>query len=122
MHRKHLVARRGTPQRQRAPPIAGAALHTRRRVKMNVARVTRALLRENRWMLILLVLWPVVMAGIVLFPSGSPDKDDALSVLHQECFYALALVAVTGASTLGNEQRSRRSVFVLARAVSRAQY
>jgi hypothetical protein len=73
-------------------------------------------------MLILLVLWPIVMAGILLFPSGSPDKDDVLSVLHQECFYALALVTVTAASILGNEQRSRRSVFVLARAVSRSQY
>jgi len=89
---------------------------------MNVARVTRALLRENRWMLILLVLWPIVMAGILLVPGGTPDKDDVLAVLHQECFYALALVTVTAASILGSEQRSRRSVFVLARAVSRSQY
>lgn len=89
---------------------------------MSLALVTFALLRQNRWILLMLALWPVAMALILLWPNAAPDQDDVLSVLHQECFYALALVSVTGASQLGNEQRSRRTVFVLARSVSRAQY
>ncbi len=89
---------------------------------MSLALVTLALVRQNRWILLMLVLWPVAMALILLWPNAAPDQDDVLSVLHQECFYALALVSVTGASQLGNEQRSRRTVFVLARSVSRAQY
>lgn len=89
---------------------------------MSLALVTLALLRQNRWVLLMLALWPVAMAMILLWPNAAPDKDDVLSVLHQECFYALALVSVTGAAQLGNEQRSRRTVFVLARSVSRAEY
>jgi ABC-type transport system involved in multi-copper enzyme maturation permease subunit len=43
-------------------------------------------------------------------------------MLHQECLYGLALVAVNGSAQLGNEQRSRRIVGVLSRAVSRPRY
>jgi ABC-type transport system involved in multi-copper enzyme maturation permease subunit len=89
---------------------------------VNIALVTLAMLRQNRWTVLLLALWPVAMALILLVPHGIPDKDDVLSVLHQECFYALALISVTAASQLGNEERSRRSVFILARAVSRSKY
>jgi hypothetical protein len=89
---------------------------------MKLVLVTLAMLRQNRWILLMLALWPVAMALILLVPGGAPDKDDVLSVLRQECFYALALISVTAASQLGNEERSRRSVFVLARSVSRGKY
>ena len=55
----------------------------------------------------MLMLWPYVMAAILCF-GGQPDPDDVLWMLHQECFAGLALVAVTGSTLLGNEQRSRR--------------
>jgi hypothetical protein len=89
---------------------------------MKIALVTLALVRQNRWIFLMLALWPAAMALILLLPNGAPDSDDVLSVLHQECFYAIALVSVTAAAQLGNEQRSRRSVFVLARSVSRGEY
>ncbi|MCL6464399.1 MAG: hypothetical protein K6T49_07730 [Acidobacterium ailaaui] len=83
--------------------------------------IARRLLWQNRWLFLLLTLWPSVMAALLL-AGGSPDPDDVLWMLHQECFAGLALVAVTGSTLLGNEQRSRRILTVLSRAVSRPMY
>jgi hypothetical protein len=83
--------------------------------------IARHLLWQNRWLFLLLMLWPYGMTAILL-AAGKPDPDDVLWVLHQESFAGLALVAVMGSTLLGNEQRSRRILSVLARAVSRPQY
>jgi hypothetical protein len=83
--------------------------------------IAKRLLWQNRWFFLMLMLWPYLMAAILCF-GGQPDPDDVLWMLHQECFAGLALVAVTGSTLLGNEQRSRRIITVLARAVSRPQY
>jgi ABC-type transport system involved in multi-copper enzyme maturation permease subunit len=85
-------------------------------------QISRRLLYQNRWIYLLLMLWPFAMAAILLLPETRPESEDVLSILHQECLYGLALVAFTGAALLGNEQRSRRIVAVLSRAVSRRQY
>jgi hypothetical protein len=87
-----------------------------------VWQITRRLLYQNRWIYLFLMLWPFAMAAILLVPAGRPDIDDVLSILHQECFYGLGLVAFAGSALLGNEQRSRRIASVLSRAVSRRQY
>src|SRR5580700_6361277 len=84
--------------------------------------ITRRLLLQNRWIYLLLMLWPFGMAAILLVSAGKPETDDVLSILHQECLYGLGLVAFTGSALLGNEQRSRRIATVLSRAVSRRQY
>lgn len=83
--------------------------------------IARRLLWQNRWLFLMLMLWPYLMAAILCW-GGQPDPDDVLWMLHQECFAGLALVAVTGSTLLGNEQRSRRIIMVLGRAVSRPQY
>jgi ABC-type transport system involved in multi-copper enzyme maturation permease subunit len=88
---------------------------------MKALLIARRLLWQNRWLFLMLMLWPYVMAVILCY-GGQPDPDDVLWMLHQECFAGLALVAVTGSTLLGNEQRSRRIIMVLARAVSRPQY
>jgi hypothetical protein len=85
-------------------------------------QITRRLLYQNRWVYLLLMLWPFGMAAILLLPAARPETEDVLSILHQECLYGLALVTFTGSALLGNEQRSRRIATVLSRAVSRRQY
>jgi hypothetical protein len=85
-------------------------------------QITRRLLYQNRWIYLFLMLWPYAMAAILLVPGDHPETDDVLSILHQECFYGLGLVAFAGSALLGNEQRSRRIASVLSRAVSRRQY
>jgi hypothetical protein len=85
-------------------------------------QIARRLLYQNRWIYLFLMLWPFGMAAILLAPAATPEIDDVLSILHQECLYGLGLVAFTGGALLGNEQRSRRIASVLSRAVSRRQY
>lgn len=89
---------------------------------MKTLLLAHRLLWMNRWLLLLLILWPYAMAAILLLPDGRPAPEDVLSILREECLYSVALVAFSGASLLGNEQRSRRIITVLARAVSRSQY
>jgi hypothetical protein len=89
---------------------------------VKIWEITRRLLYQNRWLYLLLMLWPFGMAAILLVSAGKPETDDVLSILHQECLYGLGLVAFTGSALLGNEQRSRRIATVLSRAVSRRQY
>ena len=89
---------------------------------MKIWQIACRLLYQNRWIYLVLMLWPFGMAAILLVPASAPDVDDVLSILHQECFYGLGLVAFTGSALLGNEQRSRRIANVLSRAVSRPQY
>ncbi len=84
--------------------------------------IAQRLLRQNRWLWVLLVLWPWGMAAILLVPGGGLAESDVAALLEQECFYGLALVAFTGGTLLGNESRSQRIALVLSRAVSRREY
>jgi hypothetical protein len=62
------------------------------------------------------------MAAIFLLGGLHPAPEDITVVFTQQRVYGLALVAFAGGALLGNEQRSRRIVLVLSRAVSRRQY
>jgi hypothetical protein len=85
-------------------------------------RIAWRLLWANRWLWLLLVLWPWGMAAILLVGGLHPAPEDVEAALAQQSLYGLALVAFAGGALLGNEQRSRRIVLVLSRAVSRRQY
>jgi hypothetical protein len=85
-------------------------------------RIAWRLLWANRWLWLLLVLWPWGMAAILLVGGPHPAPEDVEAALEQQSIYGLALVAFAGGALLGNEQRSRRIVLVLSRAVSRRQY
>jgi hypothetical protein len=89
---------------------------------MKSLRIARQLLWANRWLWLLLVLWPWGMAAIFLLGGLHPAPEDVSVVFTQQSIYGLALVAFAGGALLGNEQRSRRIVLVLSRAVSRRQY
>jgi len=89
---------------------------------MKALLLVKPLLWMNRWLLLLLMLWPYGMAAVLLAGGMQPAPDDVLSVLKQESMYGIALVGFNGAALLGNEQRSRRIIMVLARAVSRSEY
>ena len=85
--------------------------------------IARQLLRAKRWLWLLLVLWPWAMAvALRMTGGGAMAQQDIVALAEQECLYGLALVAFTGGALLGNEQRSRRIVVVLARAVRRGEY
>ncbi len=88
-----------------------------------IALVTRTLMRQNRVLLGLLLLWPCVISGILLIASrGAPAVDDAAAALEQELFYGLVLAGLGTSMALGTEQRARRTQQILGRAVSRTEY
>jgi hypothetical protein len=89
---------------------------------MKSLRIAWQLLWMNRWLWLLLLLWPWCVAAILLVGGRHPAPEDVEAALEQQSIYGLALVAFTGGALLGNEQRSRRIVLVLSRAVSRRQY
>ena len=88
-----------------------------------ISLVTRVLLRQNRILLGLLLLWPCVLSAVVLIAShGAPAADDVSSILEQELFYGLVFAGLAAGSAFGVEQRARRTQQVLSRAVSRTEY
>ncbi len=88
-----------------------------------VALLTRTLLRQNRILLLLLMVWPCLLSLIAsLASSGQPSNDDIAAILQQELFYGLALVGLAASMALGTEQRARRVQPVLGRAVARWEY
>jgi hypothetical protein len=89
---------------------------------MKSLRIAWQLLWMNRWLWLLLLLWPWGMVAILLGAGLQPAPEDIQAALEQQSIYGLALVAFTGGALLGNEQRSRRIVLVLSRAVSRREY
>jgi hypothetical protein len=89
---------------------------------MKSLRIARQLLWANRWLWLVLVLYPWGMASIFLIGDIHPAPEDIAAIFMQQSIYGLALVAFAGGALLGNEQRSRRIVLVLSRAVSRRQY
>lgn len=89
---------------------------------MNVWRIALLVLRQNRWLLILLALWPCAITGVLLIPKGKVEVGDIQFLLQQEAIYGVALAAFQAGALLRNEQRSRRIIQVLACAVSRGEY
>ncbi len=90
---------------------------------LRVSLVAGKLMRGNRILLILMLVWPCVLTGIVLASAqGHPAAEDVASILEQELFYGLALVGLGASLALGTEQRANRTQQVLSRAVGRGEY
>lgn len=79
-------------------------------------------IRQNRWLVLAFVLWPFLLGAFVWSPQGHPQIDDVVAIVQQELLYGLAIAAFLSSSTIRNEERSRRIVGVLSKAVARWQY
>ena len=77
--------------------------------------------RENRWPVIILLVWGLAsgVAGVVL--AGNPG-DDALFFLKQQAMYSVFFTVFLAASSLHNQRRSRRILAVLSKGVERYEY
>ncbi|MGZ4788393.1 MAG: hypothetical protein ACXVZX_07715 [Terriglobales bacterium] len=77
--------------------------------------------RENRWPVIILLVWGLAsgLAGVVL--AGRPD-DDALFFLKQQAMYSVFFTVFVAASSLHNQRRSRRILAVLSKGIERYEY
>lgn len=89
---------------------------------MKAWRIALHILRQNRWLLILLALWPCAIALVLLIPKGHLDTSDIQALMQQEGIYGVALAAFQAGALFRNEQRSRRIIQILACDVSRGKY
>jgi hypothetical protein len=84
--------------------------------------LTRLLLLRNKWLILLLMVWPLMIAAVIHFAGAGMNRDDIAALLGQESLYGVAMVAFAGSALLGAEERSGRIQIVLARAVARSEY
>jgi ABC-type transport system involved in multi-copper enzyme maturation permease subunit len=78
-------------------------------------------LRENRWPVILLILWGVG-SGVAGALSVGSSVDDALFFLKQQAVYSVFFTVFLSASALYNQRRSRRILAVLSKGIERYEY
>ena len=78
-------------------------------------------LRENRWAIVLLMLW-AFGSGIGAVLSVHSSLDDAMFFLHQQAAYSVFFSVFLAASAIYNQRRSRRILAVLSKGVRRSEY
>ncbi len=78
--------------------------------------------REQRWPILVLLLWVLLLAFLGLMTDVRRDREDLLFVFKQVAVYVVAFSIFFGGSAIYNERRSRRILSVLSKAVSREQY
>lgn len=82
----------------------------------------KSFVRQNRWLLIVLLLWPLVVGASVGYTHSASTVSDVLEIVQPEMLYGLLIVTFLASSAVYNERRSRRILGVLSKAVSRIQY
>jgi len=78
--------------------------------------------REQRWPILTLLLWVLLLAFLGLVTDIHRQREDLLFVFKQDAVYVLAFSVFFGGSAIYNERRSRRILGVLSKAVGREQY
>ena len=78
--------------------------------------------REQRWPILVLLLWILLLVFLGLATDIRRNRDDLLFVFKQVAVYAVAFSIFFAGSAIYNERRSRRILSVLSKAVGRQQY
>lgn len=78
--------------------------------------------REQRWPILVMLLWVLLLAFLGLTTGAAGQREDLLFVFKQVAVYFVAFSVFFGCSAIYNERRSRRILSVLSKAVARQQY
>jgi len=78
--------------------------------------------REQRWPILVLMLWVVVLNLTGLNKQVHTSAEDTLFLFKQVAAYGLAFGVFFGASAIHNERKTRRILSVLSKSVGREQY
>ena len=78
--------------------------------------------REQRWPILVLLLWVLLLAFQGLVTEIPRERDDLLFIFKQVAIYVVVFSIFFGGSAIYNERRSRRVLAVLAKDVARHQY
>ncbi len=78
--------------------------------------------REQRWPILVLMIWVVLLAILGLVLDLEKSRNDVLFIFKQLGVYGVAFAIFFGASAIHNERKTRRILAVLSKGVSRSQY
>ena len=78
--------------------------------------------REQRWPILVLLLWVLVLAFLGLATDAARQREDLLFVFKQVAVYVVAFSVFFGSSAIFNDRRSRRILSVLSKAIGRRDY
>ena len=78
--------------------------------------------REQRWPMLTLLLWVLLLAFLGLVSDIHRQREDLLFVFKLDAVYVSAFSIFFGGCAIYNERRSRRILAVLSKAVGRQQY
>jgi ABC-type transport system involved in multi-copper enzyme maturation permease subunit len=78
--------------------------------------------REQRWPILVLLLWVLLLMFLGLVTDMPRERDDLLFIFKQVAVYVVAFSIFFGGSAIYNERKSRRVLAVLAKDVARHQY
>jgi ABC-type transport system involved in multi-copper enzyme maturation permease subunit len=84
-----------------------------------IALIAVNFVREQRWPILVLMIWVVLLAVLGL---AEIPRNDVLFVFKQLGVYGVAFAVFFGASAIHNERKTRRILAVLSKGVSRSQY
>jgi ABC-type transport system involved in multi-copper enzyme maturation permease subunit len=79
-------------------------------------------LREQRWPILVLMLWVVLLAVLGLVVDLRANREEILFIFKQLAVYVVAFSVFFGASAIHNERKTRRILAVLSKSVGRGQY
>ncbi len=78
--------------------------------------------REQRWPILVLLLWVLLLAFLGLATDAARQREDLLFIFKQVAVYVVAFSVFFGSSAIYNDRRSRRILSVLSKSVGRQQY
>ncbi len=78
--------------------------------------------REQRWPILVLLIWVLGLAVIGVFFDVRSARDDVLLIFKQLAIYGIAFSVFFGGSAIHNERKSRRILAVVSKSVGRQQY
>lgn len=87
-----------------------------------VVLIAVSFVREQRWPILVMLLWVLLLAFLGLTTEAARQGEDLLFVFKQVAVYVVAFSVFFGSSAIYNDRRSRRILSVLAKAVSRELY
>lgn len=78
--------------------------------------------REQRWPILVMLLWVLLLAFLGLSTEAGRQREDLLFVFKQVAVYVVAFSVFFGSSAIYNDRRSRRILSVLSKAIARQHY
>ena len=90
---------------------------------MAIALIAANFLRENRWPIVVLLVW-IVLTALAAggFGRDRTQADDVVFYVQQQAVYICLFSTFLAAGAIYNERKSRRILLVLAKAVKRSEY